>query len=435
MTRLARLLGVTVLVGVVLAGPGQVSQMSKARADATITLTLPIPPSCCVKPIQMVYDLFKKSHPNVKLALVNTPNNLTAALTAGNAPDLISVDPGSAKTYYKAGYTIPMNAYYKKYGWDKKYYAADRDSFLVNGNYVGIPYDDEGIFLEYNATMFKQYGWSVPTDYNKLLRLSQQIQQKGIIPFAWGTADCQACDEWWLSTIVNSVLGPQDTKQLYSGNVSWTDPRIQAGLQRYVDYYQKGYITAKKSFATSMNGAQALFLRGKAAMMINGTWAFGTVTGSVAPTFELGFAIFPSWQPGGKPIFPLGTGGGYEINAKAKHPELLAALLNGWFDPSVEREMAVEGSPVPARIDYSHMGLKPAVLNGLKMMADARKNGTAGYVDYAWASPNVIAYLEAEGATLYLQKSSVAAWCQKADKQKQKDKAAGTLVPLADFGQ
>jgi len=412
------------------------AQPHSAYADASITVTVPKALSCCDVSTNRMYALFEKSHPNVKLVTVNiNPNNLTAALIAGNAPDLIQVDPGTAKTYFKAGYTLALNQYYQQFGWDKKFFKAESSAFLVNGQYSGIPYDLEGIILLYNQAMFQKNGWQVPTDYNHLVSLSQTMQKQGIMPFAYGDSDCQACDEFWISTIVNTVLGVQGAKQLWSGNISWTDPRVEAGLTRFVNYYQQGYITAKKSFAVSSSGANTLFFRQKAAMQINGTWTLGTYPPSPKAPFPVGYAYFPSWLPSfnGKPVIPLGTGGGWEINAKAKHPELVAALLNEFFNPQVQLDMVNQGAPEPTNVDYTKVKVPQTMQSGLNLMTDANKFGNAGYVDYAWASPSVVTQLETNVAALYLGKTSVAAWCAQTEAGKLKDAKAGTLVPLADF--
>ena len=82
--------GGTVLA--VLAGPlslaNTAGRTGSAEAAGTITLKVPTPQSCCVQSTKDAYALFLKDHPNVKLVQVNIdPNNLTASLIAGNAPE------------------------------------------------------------------------------------------------------------------------------------------------------------------------------------------------------------------------------------------------------------------------------------------------------------------------------------------------------------
>src|SRR4051812_12407864 len=68
--------------------------------------------------LQVMYDLYTKDHPNVKLEQVNLEGEATsAALIAGKAPDIMVMDPTDAKDRYKANYIDPLDAYYTKYGW------------------------------------------------------------------------------------------------------------------------------------------------------------------------------------------------------------------------------------------------------------------------------------------------------------------------------
>ncbi|MFP5115926.1 ABC transporter substrate-binding protein [Bacillaceae bacterium C204] len=379
--------------------------------------------------LKVMYDLYQKDHPKIKLKQV-TVKEMGTALAAGEAPDLILQGPFEAEEAYKQGYIEPLNKYYEKYKYDKDMFGWAKNSYLFNGKYIGIPWNYEGLMLVYNKTMFDKNGWKVPTNYNEVTALVKQMESKSIIPFAWGTSDCAGCDDWWVSSMVNSVLGKEGAKQLFSGDKKWTDPKIVEAVQRYSDFWNEGHVTNKKSQAISQTDATQLFITGKAAMKLDGTWSLAS---DLKTDFEVGYAPFPSWAPDGKPIIPLGIGGGFTINAKSKHKKEVAELLSYFFHKEVVQAMAKNGIVEPIKADYSGMNFRPNVKEALDLINEAAAKGESGYQTYSYASPSVVEVLENDFASVYLKKTSVIDWLKKLQKQKEKDAKDGTLYKLENY--
>ncbi|MCL6547592.1 MAG: ABC transporter substrate-binding protein [Alicyclobacillus sp.] len=403
-----------------------------ARLASGQQIVLKVPPveGPEFKAMRVMYDLFEKDHPNIKLQEV-TVSDISAALAANAAPDLMMMDPDVAKDAYKQHYIAPLDQYYKKYGWSKIVVNWARNAYSMKGVTLGIPWDQEGVFLYYNKDMFKKYGWKVPQNYNQLVALSKQIQSKGIIPLAWGTSDCTGCDDWMITEIVNSELGPKGTAQLFSGNKKWTDPVLQDAFQRYVDFWNAGYVTKKKSYAISQESSMQLYSTQRAAMRLDGSWS---LSADNHPAFQSGYAPFPSWKPNGKPVIPLGVGGGFVVNAKSKHIAEVAELLNYFFKPQVIEAMAKQGVLEPVKgIKLSNMKLSPNVAAGLKLIYSASTSGTSGYVGWSYESPRVEEETSSNFASVYLKKVTVQAWLSKLESLKEKDKADGVLYPLSDY--
>ncbi|QGQ98352.1 extracellular solute-binding protein [Paenibacillus psychroresistens] len=382
--------------------------------------------------LQVMYDLYTKDHPDIKLEQVMMTDDqaMSAALLSGKAPDIMVMDPSVAKERYKMKYIEPMDAYYKKYEWDKDMFPWAKNAFVDQGNVIGIPWNYEGLILVYNKTMFTENGWSAPKNYNDLMQLVPKIKAAGIMPFAWGSSDNPGVDDWWVTSIVNSVLGPDGTKQLYSGDKKWTDPVIVEAIQRYSDFWNAGYITDKKSHAISQEDSSQLFFTGKAAMRLDGTWSLAAENSG---KFEVDFAAFPSWKADGEPVIPLGVGGGLVINAKSAHKDEAADLLNYFFKPDVVKAMAEHGIPEPITADYSTMKLKPSVSKALNLISDTISQGNSGYVAWSYGPPSVVQVLESDFASVYLKKTSVEDWLSNLQKLKEKDVAENRIFDLTNY--
>ncbi|MBB3128522.1 raffinose/stachyose/melibiose transport system substrate-binding protein [Paenibacillus rhizosphaerae] len=382
--------------------------------------------------LQVMYDKFSADHPDVKLEQVTMADDqaMSAALAAGKAPDLMLMDPSLAKERFKSGYVEPLDKYYDQYGWGHDMFGWAKNAYVEGGKTIGVPWNYEGLILVYNGTMFKENGWAVPKNYGELLSLVPEIKEKGIMPFAWGSSDNPGVDDWWVTSIVNSILGKEGTKQLYSGDVKWNDPAIVDGIKRYDEFWNAGYVTDKKSQAISQEDSSQLFLNSKAAMRLDGTWSLAADN---EPDFDIGFAPFPSWKQDGEPIIPLGVGGGLVINAKSEHKDEVAELLNYFFNPDVVKTMAEHGIPEPIQMDYAQFDLKPNVAKALNLISEAEKTGRTGYVAWSYGPPSVVQVLESDFASVYLKKTTPEAWLDNLQKLKEKDFADNRIFGLDKY--
>lgn len=399
--------------------------------DGTITLTVPDAKIWGEESsaLQVMYDLFTAENPNIKVKQVSV-EDYAPALAAGKAPDLMLMDPFVAKESYKQKYVEPLDTYYEQYGYDNGMYKWAKNAYSIDGKTIGIPWNYEGLLLVYNETLFQENGWSVPKNYNELVSLAEKIKENDLMPFSWGTSDCPGCDDWWATSIVNSVLGSEGTKQLFSGDQKWTDPVIVDAFQRFTDFWKAGNLSDKKSHSISQEDSMQLFATGRAAMRLDGTWSLAS---DIETDFDIGFAPFPSWKEDGEPVIPLGVGGGLVINAKSKHKEEVAKLLSYFFHADVQKSMAEHGIPEPVEVDYSQFDLKPNVAKALGLINDAAKEGKTGYVAWSYGSPSVVGVLESDVASMYLDKMSVEQWLKELQAKKEKDVSENNFFSLDNY--
>jgi multiple sugar transport system substrate-binding protein len=80
--------------------------------------------------------------------------------------------------------------------------------------------------IHYRPSVFKENGWSPPTSYEELQTLAKSMQDKGIVPFAFGN------DGRWpamgtFDQLNFRINGYQFHMDLMKGKESWTDDRVK----------------------------------------------------------------------------------------------------------------------------------------------------------------------------------------------------------------
>ena len=106
-----------------------------------------------------------------------------------------------------------------------------------------------------------------------------------------------------------------------------------------VDYWQKGYLGDKMSQAISNDDMVAMFADGKAAMMIDGTWATGTLLNTY-PNCNWDIDLMPELREGVGRVFPLATGRHlHDQRPTPRTPDAAAAVLN-YLYTSMDRHIA-----------------------------------------------------------------------------------------------
>lgn len=383
-----------------------------------------------------VITKFQEAHPNItiNMTLNNDPTGIAKQqLAAGEGPDVIALDgPSSLQMFARAGYVMPLDDYSAKYGWDKIYDSWALDSLKRDGKLYGLPEGKEGLVVYYNKKMFTDNGWKVPTTYTEMLDLCAAIKAKGIIPFSFGCSDFRQANEWWVSQAYNLALGREEFLKYLKGEKNWNDPELKDATQKLVDMWKNEYIY-KNSGAITIDDAHNLFMTGKAAMKMEGTWAISQLN-SIEGSMDWDLFAMPAWKEGGKAIIPMALGAASGINANSKHPDEVAEFLNWYYGPEVGEGMMKMGT------FYAMTGIKvedtkdlgPHVADAYSLLDTAMKQGDVGYCAWTYFPPNVETYLWSNIETLYFGKMKIDDFMNNLQKEFEKDKANDSLFNFGD---
>ena len=91
-----------------------------------------------------------------------------------------------------------------------------------------MPYVANAAGILYNKEMFEEHGWEIPTTWDELMSLCQEIQNAGIKPFYFGFKDTWTCLAPWNAVAVD--LAPADVcAQVNRGKTTFSKEYKESG--------------------------------------------------------------------------------------------------------------------------------------------------------------------------------------------------------------
>jgi raffinose/stachyose/melibiose transport system substrate-binding protein len=255
----------------------------------------------------------------------------------------------------------------------------------------------------YNKTLFEQNGWEPPTTTDELMALSEEIAAAGLIPFAHGNADWRPANEWFVGEFINHIAGPEAVYEALTGERPWTDEAFVEAIDALNTMQESGWFFGGLDlyYTADEPARMAALGTGEAAMNIEGTWRFSTIDlyfGEAAGnTNEWDWVPVPSST--GDPIFDIGIGSTWSINAVSPHPDAAAEFLTYLFSPDVQATMLAEcgSAPAPVNLEADAMeGVDPRVARAFESFAQSSNEGNYGYTTWTFWPPRSDVYIYEE---------------------------------------
>ncbi len=155
---------------------------------------------------------------------------------AGNPPDIAYIpQPGLLATLVKDGYVKPAPA--ETSANVDKYFGADWKAYgTVDGTFYAAPLGaNVKSFVWYSPKMFADNGWTVPTTWDDLKKLTDDIVASGKVDKPWcaGIASGDATG-WpatdWVEDVMLRINGPEVYDQWVSHEIPFNDPKVAAAV-------------------------------------------------------------------------------------------------------------------------------------------------------------------------------------------------------------
>ncbi len=206
-------------------------------------------------------------------------NLLNTAIATGDMPNVFVLPTVMmGLEYAKNGLIEEISPLFEDTEWyegfnDGIFEGFNYSSFGLDG-YYAVPYSIgvEGIY--YNKALFAQAGIEkVPETMDEMFDAIDKLNAIGVVPFACGA------DETWRAGHIQNWLtyktaGVKHTMDIGARTAKWTDPEMVASLQNYMDFKNAGAFSPNYEGMT-YEEEKNMFLTGKAAMDVNGTWFIG----------------------------------------------------------------------------------------------------------------------------------------------------------------
>lgn len=355
---MTRMLAITAVAGIGLAGLTACSAGGDDTADGTVTLTWwhngtddPLKSFW-----QEIADEFEADNPGVTVEVSAVQNEelqrtkIPNALRGNNPPDLFQQwGGGELANQVAAGKVLDIS---DDVADELELIGGSAAGWQVDGSTYGLPFSlgVEGFW--YNKALFAEAGIDeAPTTIDELDEAVDKLKDAGIAPIAVGAKDKWPAAHYWYNYALRDCSS--DVLQQASIDLNFDDGCFeQAGedLQELLDTepFNEGFLaTPAQQGATSSAG---LLANGKVAMELMGHWNPGVMGGLTEDGEglgdDLGWFNFPSVAGGdGEADSALGGGDGFSCSAGA--PPECVELLKYISSVDVQTRFAETGAGLP----------------------------------------------------------------------------------------
>ena len=254
---------------------------------------------------------------------------IRTAVGAGQAPTLIfGWGGGILKSYADANQVDDLTSWIEQTsGFKEKFLPSTWGAATFDDKIYAVPIQTtQPILMYYNKALFEKAGAQVPATWDDVTNLVEVFSGQGVAPFSLG-GQSKWTSMMWLEYLLDRVGGPEVFNAIFAGEAdAWSDPAVVESCTKIQDLVKAGgFIKGFSSIAADTNADQALLYTGKAAMMLHGSWVYGSMKSDnpdfVANSLEVG--NFPSVSGGqGDPASIVGNPANYfSVSAKASEAE------------------------------------------------------------------------------------------------------------------
>lgn len=359
------------------------------------------------------------------------------ALAGGGGPDIVGT-PGPSFVFElaRAGQLLPLDEFAGKYGWEARFFDWAINLGRVDGVLYSLPDEVETLVLYYNKTLFEEHGWQLPNTMDELVTLAAEIAEAGIIPFAHSNTEWRPANEWFVGEFLNQVAGPRLVYEALVGERPWTDPEFLRAIELLNMMQQEGWFMGglDRYYTAMTDERRAVFGDGGAAMVIEGTWAVGSLDAFFGE--EAGNDNEWDWIPvpssTGDIYFTVGLGHTLSVNANTRHPDAAAEFLTYFFasDTQGRRLVKCGEDPAPVRIDIeAFLGSDPRHTRVVEALDAAFDVGNYGYTTWTFWPPRTNVYIWEEIERVWAGRLTPEQYLQGKQELFEQERAAGdTLI-------
>ncbi|MCU1573718.1 MAG: msmE [Micrococcaceae bacterium] len=318
---------------------------------------------------QKAVDAFNQANPDNKITITFFQNDayktkIKTAIGANQAPTIIyNWGGGTLKTYAEANQVEDLTSWLdSEPDLKKKFFPSTFGAATVNGKIYALPNMYVGpIVFFYNKELFDKAGAQPPQTWDDLMSLVKTFNDMGVAPISLG-GQSRWTSMMWLEYLLDRIGGAEVFNAIFDGKPNaWMDPAvIETGTKIQELVSANGFIKGFSSITADSNADQALLYTGKAAMMLHGSWTYGSMKKdgqNFVQNGKLGYVHFPTVAGGkGDPKNAAGNPANYQsISAKASDKEKETA-----------KKYLKEGIMSDAVIDaYINSGSVP-IINGIE---------------------------------------------------------------------
>lgn len=298
--------------------------------------------------VAQINAAFEKAHPDIKLDYSYVPPNdvyqqkLQSQLLAGNAPDVIMVDPQKIQAWGKSGYLTDLG--------DQKWAAEVSPKFKPFASYqdklMASPMELSPVGVFVNLDILAKAGvTAAPADFPAFLAALGKLKAAGRPGYSFPDAQGYMAEFVMLMSAATTVYQqtPDWDQQFMDGKVNFPDS-FQTPLNQIKQLGDGGYVNFKNAVGTDeTTTGQPDFIAGKSAFFAGGSWLAAAIRKA---GFKLAFVPWPGGEAGISPSALFFPGTMWAVNARTKQADAAKTYVDFWSQsanlaPFLQAEAAI----------------------------------------------------------------------------------------------
>lgn len=246
--------------------------------------------------LQAVIAAFEAENPDITVEVEIIPDDMAVksrvetAFLAGEEPDIIlNFGPTQTGNWIPDGVTVPVTDYVKEWGLFDNFLEPALAEYTVNDELVAFPIEGFAINFWYNMDILEKSGVTeIPGSTTEFLAMADAVRAAGFQPLATSGGD------WFMPFIIS---GTDDSDAATLQNGGWADnANIRAAVEEYVKLRDGGAFIDNVE-GTDFATVNELYFSGQAAVMYNGTWAYGEAPADIAAVTKIAGEPFIDGAP------------------------------------------------------------------------------------------------------------------------------------------
>ncbi len=345
-------------------------------------------------------DVYNNSQEDYELVIEyrNTVDtDIPIALSAGEGPDVIYTSgPSFSGVYVKEGQLVDLTPYSEEFGWEERLLPAYYDLNKVDGTLYTIPNSVSvgGVF--YNKAVWEENGWEIPETLDDMVAVMEEAKELGMYGGSGGNRGWRPSNDNFSSVMINHFVSPTNIYQVLSGEQSFNNPEMVAGVEMMHEWFQAGYLAGDDYTSLDSMEAVQLVADGRAALLMAPTlYIQFAATAFEGQEDNLGFFPMPNNYAPDKDVYDLTVPCTFGINANSENPDEAAKILDilisaEYSQTMTERWPGYWGVPLRdmSAVDTSNMtGLSALFMEIVQESAPAIEEGNFGYHPSAFFPP------------------------------------------------
>lgn len=283
---------------------------------------------------------FESRHPGVKVEVETFSNDdyktkLALEMASGNEPDVFFNWGAGGQTgqYIAQNRIADLTAFADGHQWNSRFIDAAMNLCRKDDKLYCAPLDMSVVVLWCNGALFEKNGLTPPKTWSEFIDVCKTLKSKDITPLSLGNYDAWP-GAFYFCYLANRLGGTQlfvDAAAKANGATFANEEFVKAGegVQALVNagVFNKDFAERKEDEARKM------FVRGRSAMYLGGSWLVGQIVGDPANEEFLKTLVpiaFPA-LPNGKGDARTMLGGvncGFSVSAKCANQPLAMELID-----------------------------------------------------------------------------------------------------------